>query len=85
MNKINCNDPVIIEGVKHVLDRRGVAGPMRTTYISLAEEACGMCKETKLNLEEIKAEIMEKGQKWGVNKDILMELLNNIVKPLCSH
>jgi hypothetical protein len=58
---------------------------MDRAYISLVEETCRMCKETKLSLEEIKAEIMEKGQKWSVNKDILMELLNNIVKPLCSH
>jgi len=84
MNKINCNDPVIIESVQRMLSGR-VTWPMDRAYISLVEEACRMCKETKLNLEEIKAEIMEKGQKWGVNKDILMELLNNIVKPLCSH
>jgi len=84
MNKINCNDPVIIESVQRMLSGR-VAWPMDRAYISLVEEACRMCKETKLSLEEIKAEIMEKGQKWSVNRDILMELLNNIVKPLCSH
>jgi hypothetical protein len=84
MNKINCNDPVIIESVQRMLSGR-VTWPMDRAYISLVEEACRMCKETKLSLEEIKAEIMEKGQKWSVNRDILMELLNNIVKPLCSH
>jgi len=84
MNKINCNDPIIIESVQRMLSGR-VTWPMDRAYISLVEETCRMCKETKLSLEEIKAEIMEKGQKWGVNRDILMELLNNIVKPLCSH
>jgi len=84
MNKINCNDPVIIESVQRMLSGR-VTWPMDRAYISLVEEACRMCKETKLSLEEIKAEIMEKGQKWSINRDILMELLNNIVKPLCSH
>ena len=84
MNKINCNDPIIIESVQRMLSGR-VTWPMDRAYISLVEETCRMCKETKLSLEEIKAEIMEKGQKWSVNKDILMELLNNIVKPLCSH
>jgi len=83
MRRINCNDRVIIDGVKRILDGCGVAGPMRMAYIDLAKKACKMCREAKLSLEEIVTELMSERQGWGINEDVLMEILKALT-PWCS-
>jgi hypothetical protein len=83
MRRINCNDRVIIDSIGNTLNDLGIAGPMRMAYIDLVKRACKMCGETKLSLEEIRTKLMEEGQKWGVNKDVLTEILK-VLTPWCS-
>jgi hypothetical protein len=67
MRRINCNDRVIIDGVKRILDGCGVAGPMRMAYIDLAKKACKTCEETKLSLKEIAMELVRECQRWDIH------------------
>ena len=52
-------------------------------YIDLVKRACKMCRETKLSLEEIRTELMRERQRWGINEDVLMEVLK-VLTPWCS-
>jgi len=52
-------------------------------YIDLVKRACKMCRETKLSLEEIRTELMRERQGWGINEDVLMEVLK-VLTPWCS-
>jgi hypothetical protein len=56
---------------------------MRMAYIDLVKRACKMCRETKLSLEEIRTELMRERQGWGINEDVLMEILKALT-PWCS-
>jgi hypothetical protein len=83
MRRINCNDRVIIDSVGNTLNDLGIAGPMRMAYIDLVKRACKMCRETKLSPEEIVTELMSERQGWGINEDVLMEILKALT-PWCS-
>jgi hypothetical protein len=56
---------------------------MRMAYIDLVKRARKMCRETKLSLEEIRTELMRERQGWGINEDVLMEVLK-VLTPWCS-
>jgi hypothetical protein len=83
MRRINCNDRVIIDSVGNTLNDLGIAGPMRMAYIDLVKRACKMCREAKLSPEEIVTELMSERQGWGINEDVLMEILKALT-PWCS-